>query len=90
MTSKAAVLGFTRSLAKELGSRGIRVNTVAPGFTETDQTAGMSPARRAQAEAMTALGRLARPEEIASAVLFLAGDAARYITGATLYVDGGI
>ncbi|WP_239309866.1 SDR family NAD(P)-dependent oxidoreductase [Frankia sp. Cj3] len=90
MASKAAVLGFTRSLAKELGSRGIRVNTVAPGFTETDQTAGMSPARRAQAEAMTALGRLARPEEIASAVLFLAGDAARYITGATLYVDGGI
>ncbi|WP_322758980.1 3-oxoacyl-ACP reductase family protein [Frankia sp. Cr2] len=90
MTSKAGVLGFTRSLAKELGPRGIRVNTVAPGFTETDQMAGMPPTRRAQVEAMTALGRLATPEDIAGAVLFLSSDAARYITGATLHVDGGI
>ncbi|SBW18687.1 SDR family NAD(P)-dependent oxidoreductase [Protofrankia symbiont of Coriaria ruscifolia] len=90
MTSKAGVLGLTRSLSKELGPRGIRVNTVAPGYTETDQMAGLPAARRAQAEARTALGRLAQPEEIAGAVLFLASDAARYITGATLHVDGGI
>ncbi|WP_131765024.1 SDR family NAD(P)-dependent oxidoreductase [Candidatus Protofrankia californiensis] len=90
MTSKAGVLGLTRSLSKELGPRGIRVNTVAPGHTETDQMAGLPAARRAQAEARTALGRLAQPEEIAGAVLFLASDAARYITGATLHVDGGI
>ncbi len=90
MASKAGVLGLTRSLSKELGPRGIRVNTVAPGHTETDQMTGLPAARRAQAEARTALGRLAQPEEIADAVLFLASDAARYITGATLHVDGGI
>ncbi len=90
MTSKAGVLGFTRSLSKELGPRGIRVNTVAPGYTETDQMAAVPPAVRAQAEAKTALGRIGLPEDIAGAVLFLASDAARYITGATLHVDGGI
>jgi NAD(P)-dependent dehydrogenase (short-subunit alcohol dehydrogenase family) len=90
LTSKAGVIGLTKSLAKELGPRNIRVNTVSPGYTETDQMAGMSPGRRAQALGKTSLGRAAQPEEIAQVVLFLASDAASYVTGATVHVDGGI
>jgi NAD(P)-dependent dehydrogenase (short-subunit alcohol dehydrogenase family) len=90
MTSKAAVDGFTRAMCKELGPRGIRVNTLAAGYTATDQMAAVPEARKAVIAARTALGRVARPDEIASAVLFLASDASSYITGATLAVDGGI
>lgn len=89
MTTKAAVIGMVRSLSKELGPRRIRVNAVAPGWTETDQSASMPPARRAQVTGMTALGRFATPDEIADSVLFLASDASTYVTGATLHVDGG-
>ncbi|MFF9166876.1 SDR family NAD(P)-dependent oxidoreductase [Streptomyces sp. NPDC014776] len=89
-TSKAALVGFTRALAKELGSRGIRVNLVAPGVTETEPDAGLPPQLVARLTAATALGRLGRPEDVAGAVLYLAGDAATYVTGTTIEVDGGI
>ncbi|MFD5587558.1 MULTISPECIES: SDR family NAD(P)-dependent oxidoreductase [unclassified Streptomyces] len=89
-TSKAALVGFTRALAKELGSRGIRVNLVAPGVTETEPGAGLPPQLVARLTAATALGRLGRPEDVAGAVLYLAGDAATYVTGTTIEVDGGI
>jgi 3-oxoacyl-[acyl-carrier protein] reductase len=88
--SKAALIGLSRSLAKELGPRGIRVNTLAPGLIETDQAAGLTPERRKRYESMLPLGRLGRPEEVADAVLFLAGARSSYINGATLTVDGGI
>ncbi|MET8974890.1 SDR family oxidoreductase [Streptomyces sp. NPDC004539] len=88
--SKAALVGFTRALAKELGGRGIRVNTVAPGVTETEPGAGLPPALASRLAGMTALGRLGRPEDVAGAVLYLAGETASYVTGATLEVDGGI
>lgn len=87
--SKAAVAGLTRSLAKELGGRGIRVNTVAPGVVE-DGAAGPPPELRARLCAMTALGRLGSPHDVAGAVLFLASDLSRYISGTTLTVDGGV
>lgn len=90
MTSKAGVLGFTRSLCQELGPRGIRVNTVAAGYTETDRMTDIPEARRAAIVAKSPLGRVAHPDEIAAVVLFLASDAARYITGEALYVDGGM
>ena len=89
-TSKAALIGFTRALSKEVGARGIRVNTVAPGLTETEPGAGLPPAAVERIVGMTALGRICRPEDVASAVLFLAGDGSRYISGATLNVDGGV
>lgn len=88
--SKAALIGFTRALCKELGPRGIRVNLVAPGFTETEPGGGVPPAVLEQLVAMTALGRTCRPEDVAGAVLFLAGDTSRYVSGATLHVDGGV
>ncbi|CAA9447868.1 MAG: 3-oxoacyl-[acyl-carrier protein] reductase [uncultured Pseudonocardia sp.] len=87
---KAALIGLTRGLCKDLGPRGIRVNTVAPGVTETEPGAGLPPALVQRLAGMTALGRLCRPEDVAGAVLFLAGDTSRYVTGATLNVDGGI
>jgi 3-oxoacyl-[acyl-carrier protein] reductase len=90
MTSKAGVLGFTRSLCQELGPRGIRVNTVAAGYTDTDRMTDMPEERRATILAKSPLGRVAHPDEIAAVVLFLASDAARYITGEALYVDGGM
>ncbi len=88
--SKAGIIGFTKSLAKELGSRGVTVNVVAPGFVATDMTADL---RDASAEAMIAaipLKRVGVPEDISAAVLFLASDGASYITGNTLLVDGGL
>lgn len=88
--SKSALVGFTRALAKELGPRGIRVNTVAPGLTETEPGAGLPAHVAERIAAMTALGRLGQPEDVAGAVLFLAGEQSRYISGVTLNVDGGI
>lgn len=88
--SKAALIGFTRSLCKELGPRGIRINTVAPGLTETEPDAGLPPEVVKRIVGLTALGRICTPEDVAGAILFLAGDTSRYITGATLNVDGGV
>jgi 3-oxoacyl-[acyl-carrier protein] reductase len=89
-TSKAALIGFTRALSKDLGERGIRVNLVAPGLTETEPGGGLPPHMVERIVLMTALKRLAQPEDVAEAVAFLAGDNSRYITGATLNVDGGV
>ena len=88
--SKAGIIGITKSLAKELAVRGIRVNAVAPGFVDTDMTAELGDDIRAQAIAAIPLGRMGAPEDIASAAAFLASDAAAYITGQTLVVDGGM
>jgi len=88
--SKAALIGFTRALCKELGPRGIRVNTVAPGLTETEPGAGLPPEAVKRIVGMTALGRIGQPEDVAGAVLFLAGDTSRYVSGVTLNVDGGV
>jgi 3-oxoacyl-[acyl-carrier protein] reductase len=88
--SKAGVIGFTRSLAKELGPRGIRANAIAPGVIDTDQASGLTPEQRARYAQLAALGRLGTPEDVADAVVFLAGDDARFISGVTLNVDGGI
>jgi 3-oxoacyl-[acyl-carrier protein] reductase len=88
--SKAGVLGFTRSLAKELGPRGITVNAVAPGFVPTDLTADLDEALKQKAIEATPLRRMGQPEEIAYAIAFLASDEAAFITGATLTVDGGL
>ena len=88
--SKAGIIGFTKSLAKEVGSRGITVNVVAPGFIETDMTAALGEDVRAAAAEQITVGRLGRPDEIASAVGYLASDAAAYITGQTIVVDGGL
>jgi 3-oxoacyl-[acyl-carrier protein] reductase len=88
--SKAGVIGFTKSLAKELGPRGITVNCVAPGFIPTDLTADLPDDIRQQAIELTPLRRMGRPEEIAYAVAFLASDEAAFITGEVLTVDGGL
>jgi NAD(P)-dependent dehydrogenase (short-subunit alcohol dehydrogenase family)/ribosome-associated toxin RatA of RatAB toxin-antitoxin module len=88
--AKAGLIGLSRSLCKELGPRGIRVNTVAPGVIDTDQAAGLSPEQRKRYETLASLGRLGRPEEVADVVLFLASDLARYVSGVTINVDGGI
>lgn len=89
--TKHAVIGFVRSLALDYGSRGVRINAVAPAFTVTDMTAGVGDdeASLAPFENRIALGRPARPDDIAPAVLFLASDDARYITGTILTADGG-
>jgi 3-oxoacyl-[acyl-carrier protein] reductase len=89
-SSKAGVSGFTRALCKELGPRGIRVNTVNPGIIETDQTKGLTPEQRERYERLAALGRLGESEDIANVIVFLASDAAGYVSGATIAVDGGI
>lgn len=87
--SKAGVIGMTKSLAKELASRGVTVNAVAPGFIETDMTAALPEAAQAAALGSIPMNRLGAPEDVARAVAFLAGDAA-YITGQVLAVDGGM
>lgn len=88
--SKAALIGFTKSVARELASRGITVNALAPGFIETDMTAGMNEEMRAELLKQIPLNSLGQPDDIANAALFLAGPAARYITGQVLTVDGGM
>jgi 3-oxoacyl-[acyl-carrier protein] reductase len=88
--SKAGVVGFTRSLAKELGPRGVRANAIAPGIIDTDQAAGLTPEQRERYGRLAALGRLGDPDDVAGAAIFLAGDGARFVSGITLNVDGGI
>ena len=88
--SKAAILGFTKSLAKEIGSRGITVNAIAPGYIETDMTDALSDETRKNLCERIALRRTGKPEDIANAAAFLASDDASYITGETLTVDGAM
>lgn len=88
--AKSGVAGMSRALARELGSRNITVNCVAPGFIDTDMTRALPDAARDALLGQIALGRLGRPEEIAAAVAFLASPAASYITGTTLHVNGGM
>jgi 3-oxoacyl-[acyl-carrier protein] reductase len=88
--SKAGLIGLTKSVAKELGSRNVLVNAVAPGFIETDMTAAMTPEARAALSGQIPLERLGTPKDIAGVVAFLASDAAAYITGQTIVVDGGM
>ncbi|MFJ4436669.1 3-oxoacyl-[acyl-carrier-protein] reductase [Streptomyces sp. NPDC088923] len=88
--SKAGLVGFARSLARELGSRNITFNVVAPGFVDTDMTKVLSEEQRAGIVAQVPLGRYAEPKEIAATVRFLASDDASYITGAVIPVDGGL
>jgi 3-oxoacyl-[acyl-carrier protein] reductase len=88
--AKAGLIGFTRSIAREVGSRGITVNAVAPGFVETDMIAGLGEEVRAAALGAVALGRLGVPQDVADAVGYLASDRAAYITGHVLVVDGGM
>jgi len=88
--SKAGVIGFTKSAARELASRGITVNAIAPGFIETAMTARISPEARAALLKQIPLGSLGQPADVAGAVLFLAGPAGRYLTGQVLSVDGGM
>ncbi|MCI3221897.1 3-oxoacyl-[acyl-carrier-protein] reductase [Streptomyces sp. NP-1717] len=88
--SKAGLVGFARSLARELGSRNITFNVVAPGFVDTDMTKVLTDEQRAKIVANVPLGRYALPEEVAAAVRFLASDDAAYITGAVIPVDGGL
>jgi NAD(P)-dependent dehydrogenase (short-subunit alcohol dehydrogenase family) len=88
--SKAGLVGLARSIARELGSRNITANVVAPGFVQTDMTAELSEQRQAEILAQVPLGRMATPEEIAAVVAFLAGEAGGYITGAVIPVDGGL
>jgi 3-oxoacyl-[acyl-carrier protein] reductase len=88
--AKAGVVGFSKSLAKEIGSRGITVNVISPGFIDTDMTAAMTPEAREALIKQIALARLGLPTDIAKAVAFLASDDASYITGETLHVNGGM
>lgn len=89
-SAKAGVIGFTKSIAKELSSRGIRVNAVAPGYIDTDMTESISDGVKEQVLGQIPLGRMGTPEDIAQTVLFLATPAASYITGQVISVDGGL
>lgn len=89
-TAKAGLIGFTKSLAREVASRGITVNTVSPGFIDTDMTQTLTDEQKEGIFAQVPANRLGKPEEIANAVAFLASDAAAYITGETLHVNGGM
>ena len=88
--AKAGVIGFTKTVAKELAGRGITANAVAPGFIETDMTAVLSDKAKEAMEANIPLKRGGKPEDVANAVLFLASDMASYITGQVINVDGGM
>jgi 3-oxoacyl-[acyl-carrier protein] reductase len=88
--AKAGMIGFSKSLAQEVGSRGITVNCVAPGFIDTDMTKGLPEAARGKLMERIPLGKLGTPEDIAHAVAYLASDGAAYVTGATLHVNGGM
>ena len=88
--SKAGLVGLTKTIARELASRGITVNAIAPGFIETDMTAGLTAEQRAALAQQIPLERLGTPEDVAAAALFLASDQAAYITGQVLVVDGGM
>jgi 3-oxoacyl-[acyl-carrier protein] reductase len=88
--AKAGVIGFTKSVAKEVGSRGITVNAIAPGFIQTDMTDALGETVTAAVSEQVALGRLGLPEEVASAVGYLASEGASYITGQTIVIDGGL
>jgi len=88
--SKAGLIGLTKSVAKELGSRNVLVNAVAPGFIETDMTAAMTPEARAGLSGQIPLERLGTPQDVAGVVTFLSSDLAAYITGQTIVVDGGM
>ena len=87
--SKAGIVGFTKSVAREVASRGITANAVAPGFVETDMTAAMTDKAREAVLTAVPMGRVGRPEDVAGAVLYLVSDAAAYVTGQVLGVDGG-
>ena len=88
--AKAGIIAFSKSLAKEIGSRGVTVNVVAPGFIETDMTRGLPEAQKDAMQTQIALGRFGSAADIAEAVAFLAGPGAAYITGETLHVNGGM
>ncbi len=88
--AKAGVIGFTKSMAREVASRGVTINTVAPGFIETDMTKALNDEQRAATLSNVPAGRLGDPKEIAAAVAFLASPEAAYITGETLHVNGGM
>ncbi len=88
--AKAGLLGMTKSMARELGSRGVTVNCVAPGFIDTDMTRGLEEAQHQALLAAIPLGRLGKPEDVAHAVAYLASPGAAYVTGATLHVNGGM
>ncbi|HAE21255.1 MAG TPA: 3-oxoacyl-ACP reductase, partial [Spirochaetaceae bacterium] len=88
--SKAGLIGFTKSLAREVSSRGVRVNAVAPGFVDTAMTDKIPMEAKDKLKAQIPLGRTAKPEEIASVVLFLASDMASYVTGEVVKIDGGM
>jgi len=88
--SKSGLIGLARSISRELGSRGITANVVAPGFIDTDMTRALPDAKRAEYKAQVPLGRYGTVEEIAATVVWLASDAASYVTGAVIPVDGGL
>ncbi|MEO6026487.1 MAG: 3-oxoacyl-[acyl-carrier-protein] reductase [Candidatus Binatia bacterium] len=88
--AKAGIIGFTKSTARELASRGVTANVVAPGFIETDMTQGLDASARASYQALIPLGRIGRGEDVAAAVTFLAGPGAGYITGQVIHINGGL